>query len=113
MLANILPLHTPLTPGVGSKGILFFSEVLLQIKLKGMKHRTPCKQIFCPVKRPQPLDGFKMFKHFFFLKVMLHNKILEKMLKKYASKMFDLMHIFDLLDWVKRSDIEIVQISIF
>ena len=26
MLANILPLHTPLTPGVGFKGLFFFSE---------------------------------------------------------------------------------------
>ena len=26
MIANILPLHTPLTPGVGSKGQIFISE---------------------------------------------------------------------------------------
>ena len=36
MLANILPFHTPLTPGLGSKGqFLFFSEsshVAYQIK---------------------------------------------------------------------------------
>ena len=44
----------------------------------------------------------------FFLKVMYKERSLE-----HACKMFDLMHTSDLLDWVKRSDIEIVQISIF
>ena len=40
MLANILPLHTPLTPGMGSKGYFFsfLKVVMLHIKLKGMKH---------------------------------------------------------------------------
>ena len=36
----------------------------------------------------------------------------ERGLEHYASKIFALMHISVLLGWVKRSDIEIVQISI-
>ena len=57
-LANILPLHSPLTPGVGVKRSIFFSflkVVILHINLMGMlmKHRTPsCKQIFCPFTHP-------------------------------------------------------------
>ena len=50
MQVNILPLHTSLTSGVGSKGknIYFFLKVvMLHIKLKRMKGRTLCKQIFC------------------------------------------------------------------
>ena len=50
MLANSLPLDTPSTPGVGSKGQLVFSFLkveLLHIKLKVMKLRTPCRQMFC------------------------------------------------------------------
>ena len=44
---------------------------------------------------------------------MLHIKLNGKCVEHYASKMFDLRHTPDLLDWVKRSDIEFVQISIF
>ena len=74
---------------------------MLHIKLMEMKRRTPCK------------DWVKRSKHFFFLKkAMLHIK-LQRSVEHYASKMFDLMHTPDLLGWVKRSDIEIVQISIF
>ena len=29
-----------------------------------MKHRTPCKQIFCLFTHSQPLDGVKMSKQF-------------------------------------------------
>ena len=49
----------------------------------------------------------------FFLKVILHIKLKARSVEYYASKMFDLMYLPDLLDWVKISDIEIVQISIF
>ena len=43
MVANILPTHTPLTQGLGSKGqtIYFLKVVMLHIKLKGMEHRAP------------------------------------------------------------------------
>ena len=58
----VLPLHTPLTPGVGSS---FLKVVILQFKLKVMKHGTPCKQIVCPFTRPRTVDGFKRSKHFF------------------------------------------------
>ena len=68
MLENILHLllYTPLTPGVGSKDhfFSFLKVVTLHIKLTGMKHRTPCKQIFCPFIYPPPLDGFEKSKHF-------------------------------------------------
>ena len=43
MLANILLLHLPLTPGVGSNGQFFISEsshVALLITLRGMKYTT-------------------------------------------------------------------------
>ena len=39
MNANMLPLHTPTTPGVGSKGHFFFSKsghVAYQIKVEGV-----------------------------------------------------------------------------
>ena len=67
MLANILHLHTPLTPGVGSKDhfFSFLKVVMLHMKLTGMKHRTPCKQIVCPFTHPSPLDGVKRSNFFF------------------------------------------------
>ena len=47
-----------------------------------------------------------------FLKAMLHIKLKGEMLRTLYIKMFDLMHIPELLGWVKSSDIQIVQISI-
>ena len=44
---------------------------------------------------------------------MLHINYKERSLEQYASKMFDLMLTPDGLGKLKRSDIEIVQISIF
>ena len=48
--ANVLPLHTPLTPGVRSKSqnscIFYLKVVMLHIKLKRMKHRTNFKHEF-------------------------------------------------------------------
>ena len=44
MLANILPLHTPLSSGVCQEGnVSFLKVVMLLIKLAGMKKRTQCK----------------------------------------------------------------------
>ena len=58
MLANIFPLHTPLTPGVGSNVFFSFLKVfMLRIKLTGMKQRKQCKHICCPFTCPRPLDG--------------------------------------------------------
>ena len=37
---------------------------------------------------------------------------MERSLEHYASNMLDLMHIPGIFGWVRRSDIEIVQISI-
>ena len=59
----------------------------------------------------QPPDGVKRSKTFFLKKVMLHIKLKGKTCRTLCK--FDLMHTPDLLGWVKRSDIEIVQISIF
>ena len=112
MPTNILPLHTSLTPRVGSKGQLsFLKVVILHIKLMGMKHRKPCKQIFFTFTHPRPLDllpldGVKTF----FFQVMLYK---ERSLGLYASKMFDLILTPDGLSLVERLDIEIVQISRF
>ena len=51
--------HT-LAPGVGSKVKKnSLKEVMLQIKLKGMEHRAPCKHIFCPYTHPQPAGSVK------------------------------------------------------
>ena len=68
-----------------------------------MKQRAQCKQIFCPFIHPWPPDGVKRSKQ-----VMMHIK-----LKNIKLSKFDLMHTPDIFGWVKRSDIEIVQISIF
>ena len=50
MLDSILPLHTPLTHGVGGQKVIFsfLKVVILQIKLTEMKHRTPCKPNILP-----------------------------------------------------------------
>ena len=48
--------------GVGSKGQNIFTEkVMLQVKLKGMDCRAPCKQIFCPYTHPQPRGWCQLF----------------------------------------------------
>ena len=39
---------------------------MLHIKLTGMKHRKPCKQLFCPFTHPQPLGGGQKVKTFIF-----------------------------------------------
>ena len=51
--ANSLPLHTPITPGTGSK-LFFESGHVAYIKLKGIKCTT-CKQIYCPYTHTRPL----------------------------------------------------------
>ena len=76
----------------------------------GMKHRTPCKQIFCPFTHPWM--GSKGQNIFYEELVMLHIKLQGKSLEHYASKMFDCMLTPDGLGMVKGSDIEIVQINI-
>ena len=64
MIANVLPLHTPLTPQVGQKVIFSLLKVdMLHVKLMAMKQ---CKQIFCPFIYPQPPDGVKRSKQFIF-----------------------------------------------
>ena len=58
MLANML-LHL----GWGQKVKLFFlKEVIMHIKIKGMKLRTPCKQLFGPY-----ILALKAHNVFFFL----------------------------------------------
>ena len=57
MVANILPTYTPSTQGVESKVILhlFLKVVMLHIKLKGIEHRAPRKQICCHYTHQRPL----------------------------------------------------------
>ena len=80
---------------------------MLQFKSIGMKRRTPCEQIVYSFTHPRPLDG-----------VRRSNKseghaAKERSVEHYARKMIDLMHTPDLLGWVKKSDIEIVQIRVY
>ena len=80
------------------------------IKLTGMKHRTPCQQIFSPFTHPGSESTPGWGKTFFFQKkifCILSNKK-ERSLEHYAIKLFGLI----CMGLVKRSDIEIVQISI-
>ena len=50
----------PLALGWGPKVFFFFSQSShVHIKLMGMKHRTPCKQILCPFTHPRSLDVVK------------------------------------------------------
>ena len=53
----------------------FLKEVMLHFKLKEMKHRTPCKQIFCSYTHHYSWDEVKRSKHFFLKVVMLHTCI--------------------------------------
>ena len=50
---------------------------MLQIKLKIMEHRAPCKLIFYPYTHPQPLGLGQEVKTFFLKVVMLHIKLKE------------------------------------
>ena len=61
MPANILPLLTLSATGVGS--IFFLNVVMLHIKLKKMKHRTPCKQIFLPFTHHGVKRSFSESRH--------------------------------------------------
>ena len=57
MKANMLSLHTPLTPGEGSKGFFFFSEsghVAYQIEVKAVKTNM---QGHTPLTSGVGLDG--------------------------------------------------------
>ena len=60
-------LHTPSTPGMGSKGqnVFLLNIVMLHIKLNGMEYRATCKHIFCPYTHPQSPDGVKRPTHLF------------------------------------------------
>ena len=73
-----------------------------------MKQRTQCKQIVCPFIHPWPSDGVIKSKHFFSeVGHVAYGKTCRTLCK------FDLMHTPDIFGWVKRSDIEILQISIY
>ena len=62
----MLSLHTPSTPGVGSKGHIFFSflkVVMLHIKLKWKKCRPTCKVTLWILNKPLTSGvGFKVSK---------------------------------------------------
>ena len=61
--ANIMPLYTPLTIAGWVYRFFFYllKVVMLHIKLTGMKHKTPCKQILCPFTNPRSLGEVKTF----------------------------------------------------
>ena len=78
MVANILPTDTPLTQGLGSKGqtIFLLKVVMLHIKLKGIEHRAPWKQVCCHYTHQRPLGlGQKVIFCSFLKVVMLHIKV--------------------------------------
>ena len=68
---------------------------------------------FQPLYTPSTPGWDQKVKTIFLKVVMLHIKLNERRVEHDASKMFDLMHTLDLLGWVKISDVEIVQKSIF
>ena len=80
MVANILPIDTPLTHGVGSKGqtiYVFLKEVMLHIKLKPDEAGSNMVANCLPTDTPSTYGvGSKGQTISFFLKVvMLHIKL--------------------------------------
>ena len=65
-----------------------------------MKHRTPCKQIFCRLTYTQLMGGVKGSNYFLPKKVMLHIKKIS--FEHFTSKMFDFSHTPDLLGRVEK-----------
>ena len=65
--AHLLFLHThPWLLRLGQRSKYFFlKKVMLHIKLMGMEHRAPCKQMFCPYTHPGPLGWGRKVKHLF------------------------------------------------
>ena len=49
----------------GLKSIFFLKVVMLNIKLKGMQHRSPHKHLFCPFTHSQPPGVGQKVKTFF------------------------------------------------
>ena len=84
---------------------LFLNVVMLQIKFRGKsrEHNASNYSVLLDTREPQKRSKY-------ILKVMLHIKLKDKKCRKLCK--FDLMQTPDLLGWVKKSDIEIVQISI-
>ena len=64
MLANCCQYTHPLHLEQCQKAI-FLKGVELHIKLMEIKHRTPCRQIFCPFTHPQPLNWVRRSKYIF------------------------------------------------
>ena len=57
---------------MGSKGHFYLKVVMLNIKLTGMEHRTPYKQMFCPFTHPHPWVGQKVKKSKTYNNIQLH-----------------------------------------
>ena len=89
MLANVLPLHTPVTPGVGSKGQFFvFSESNhVACKIKGNEAETTLQTYILPFCTPTTPDGIKTI---FFWRIMLHIKLKGKKCRTLCKA--DFMH---------------------
>ena len=89
--------YTPLTPGVGSKGhIFFFSESShVACKIKGNEAENTLQANILPFCTLTTPDGVKRSKQFFFLKkVMLHIKLKVKKCRTLCKA--DLMHTPDI-----------------
>ena len=70
----------------------------MHIELTGIKHRSPCKQIFLPFLHTLEIKTF-----FLLTVVMLHIKFKRKKNVEYcASKLFDLMHTPDILEFSEK-----------
>ena len=70
--------------------------VILHIKLKGMKHRTTCKQIVCPLHTHTLDPGVGKKGHFFLKVVKLHTQLkgMKHASKKCSYKEWDQKFIF-------------------
>ena len=104
MLANVLPLFTPLTPVVGSKRSFFSESNHVECKIKNEAENT----LQAYILHPQPKIGSKGQNIFFSTESHVAYQIKGKKCRTLCKA--DFMHTPDL---GKRSDIEIVQISIF
>ena len=87
---------------------MFFSEiscVAYQIKGNETENTSTMQTNILPFKHPTVPERGPRVTRFSEGHVAYQNK--ERSVEHYASKIFDHMHTFDLLGWVKKSDINI------
>ena len=86
---------------------------MLDIKLKGMEHRAPCKHKFCPYTISTCGVGSKGQNILFLNVFMLHFKLKGKKYRPTLEEKTLTLHTPLTLGQIERTDIEIVQINIF